>query len=388
MLDTTSDYEQHFTGDGINKTFSVSFVVFREEDVVVLIDGAPYGYSFTVLGVGSHSGFSVTLATVPAIGMDVAVLSRPELIRDTDYQLNGDILAEELNRDLDRLWQGLQITDAVVQEAQENAANSESAATASAASAAASASSASSAAASAAALSTLQAGTPTDVAIAAGNTVQDALWKLQGQANAKLEYKYSGNWAGRPDPATLPGGSLIHVNEYPTLLESIFISSQIGLYFPASGNFFIGSTDSPSDSDLSGDEQILTQYQTLTDYLIVGLPLVANFGFAKSGSTDSATFRIRVGAVGDLTDPVIATYTMSAAELSYPNISALMYTTASTIQCAMSQSGVPSTDPYPAPVTIPNITTDSVYISFTVEMSGTTDAGTVMSSYVIQRGFG
>lgn len=210
----------------------------------------------------------------------------------------------------------------------------------------------------------------------------------QSELNNKLEYKYSGNWAGRPDPATLTAGSLIHVNEEPTLLESIFISSPLGLYIPASGNFFIGSTDLPSDSDLSGDEQILTQYQTLTGYLIVGLPLVANFGFAKSGSTDSATFRIRVGAVGDLTDPVVATYTMAAADLSYPNISALMLTTASTIQCAMSQSGVPSTDPYPAPVTIPNITTDSIYISFTVEMSGTTDVGTLMNCYVIQRGFG
>jgi hypothetical protein len=161
MLDTTSDYEQHFTGDGINKTFSVSFVVFREEDVVVLIDGAPYGYSFTVLGVGSHSGFSVTLATVPAIGMDVAVLSRPELIRDTDYQLNGDILAEELNRDLDRLWQGLQIT-----------------------------------AASADALSTLQSGTPTNEAIAEGNTVQGALWKLQGQTLAARSIAYIDTGAG------------------------------------------------------------------------------------------------------------------------------------------------------------------------------------------------
>jgi len=210
----------------------------------------------------------------------------------------------------------------------------------------------------------------------------------QSELNNKLEYKYSGDWAGRPDPLTLPSGSLILINEGATLIESIFISVPLGFYLPVSGNFFIGSTNEPSDSDLSGDEQILTQYQTLTGYLIVGLPLVSNFAFAKTGSTDSATFRIRIGENGDLTDPVVATYTMAAAELSYPNINALMYTTASTIQCATSQSGVPSTDPYPAPVTIPNITTDSVYISFTVEMSGTTDVGTVMSSYVIQRGFG
>lgn len=235
---------------------------------------------------------------------------------------------------------------------------------------------------------TLPSGTPTDVAIAAGNTVQDALWKLQGQANAKLEYKYSGGWAGRPDPSTLPSGSLIHINEAPTLMESLFISSPLGLYIPVSGNFFIGSSSEPYDSDNSGDEQILTQFQTLTGYLLVGLPIVANFSFAKTGSTDSATFRIRIGANGDLTDPVVAAYTMSASELSYPNISALMYTTASTIQCSTAQAGVPSTDPYPAPVTIPNITTDSVYISFTVEMSGTTDVGTIMSSYVIQRGLG
>lgn len=203
-----------------------------------------------------------------------------------------------------------------------------------------------------------------------------------------LSYAYSGNWAGRPDPLTLQGGDLIRINQVPTLLESIFVVSPFGFYVPVSGNFFIGATNEPTDSDLSGDEQILTQYQTLTDYLIVGLPFVANFGFAKSGATDSATFRIRVGSAGDLTDPVVATYTMSAAERCYPNISALMLTTGSTIHCAFSQSGVPSTDPYPDPITIPNITTDSVYISLTVEMSGTTDVGTIISSYVIQRGFG
>ena len=228
----------------------------------------------------------------------------------------------------------------------------------------------------------------TILAVEKNDKLTDAIWKLQGQADAKLEYKYSGGWAGRPDPSTLPSGSLIRINEVPTLIESLFISDPIGLYIPVSGNFFIGSSSDPYDSDNSGDEQILTQFQTLTGYLFVGLPIVANFSFAKTGSTDSATFRIRIGANGDLTDPVVAAYTMSAAELSYPNISALMYTTESTIQCATSQAGVPSTAPYPAPVTIPNITTDSVYISFTVEMSGTTDVGTIMSSYVIQRGFG
>lgn len=236
---------------------------------------------------------------------------------------------------------------------------------------------------------TLPSGTPTNEAIAEGNTVQSALWKLQGQANAKLEYKYIGTWADKPDPSTLQYGDLIYITDCPEYFGSVWSAAPlVGIYVPQSGNFFIAAKYFPVDSDTSGVEQILQVGALLPAYLLDGSPIDFDVLLSKSGTTDSATIKLRIGTEGDLSDPVIATFSMSAAQRKLRLTPSAQITSSTTINCQPElATDNASNNAWLADVTIPNIS-NALTISLSVQLSGTTDTATVQSFYAIQRGFG
>lgn len=396
MLDTVSNYENTFSGDGSTTIFSTDFVVFREEDVAVYVDDVSYGYGFTISGIGDFAGFTVTLPIAPPAGTEIKIKLELEPVRDTDYQLNGDIAADELNRDLDRIWQSQQIISRDVDEAKQDAQDSAAAAAASATTASSAATSASSAATSAAdaeaaaeLLSVLQSGTPSNVAMVAGDTVQAALWKSQGQLNAKLEYKYIGTWAGKPAASTLQYGDLIYITDLPEYFGSAWLAVPIvGVYVPQTGNFLVATSYIPSDSDDSGIDQILQSTNIPAAFLFDGLPLDFDILISKSGATDSATIKLRMGTAGDLTDPVIATFSMSASQRKIRLTPSAQITSPTTINCQPElATDNASNNAWLADVTIPDIS-NALIISLSVQLSGTTDTATVQSFYAIQRGLG
>ncbi|MEL4181244.1 right-handed parallel beta-helix repeat-containing protein [Roseateles sp. PN1] len=99
--------------NGATSVFPYSFTVLNAADLKVQgeLNGVKtiytLGVDYTLSGVGSGSG-SVNFLANPAAGTVITRYRDTALIRTTDYQNNGDLLAGALNGDMDRLWLVLQ----------------------------------------------------------------------------------------------------------------------------------------------------------------------------------------------------------------------------------------------------------------------------------------
>lgn len=100
-------YNQH-VGNGVTTVFAFAFLLLLEDDLKVYLDGVLQASGYTVSGVGNPTGGSVTFSVAPASSVVVLLDRDLPLERLTDYQDAGDLLADTLNRDFDRLWMGLQ----------------------------------------------------------------------------------------------------------------------------------------------------------------------------------------------------------------------------------------------------------------------------------------
>ncbi len=202
-----------------------------------------------------------------------------------------------------------------------------------------------------------------------------------------LSYKYIGTWADKPSAATLQHGDLILITDHPAFFGSIWVAIPDGyIYGPLTGNYFVSASYDPSDSDASGIDQVLHLGNIPAAYLLNGLPLDFDILISKSGTTDSATIKLRMGTAGDLSDPVIATFSMSAAQRKLRLTPSAQITSQTTINCQPElATDNASNNAWLADVTIPNIS-NALKISLSVQLSGTTDTATVRSFYAIQRG--
>lgn len=101
------------TANGVTTSFPYAFTVLAAADLKVFgtLAGAVTAYvlgvDYTLAGVGSNAG-SVNFIVAPAAGTVITRYRDSGLERLTDYQDNGDLLADTLNLDLDRLWLVLQ----------------------------------------------------------------------------------------------------------------------------------------------------------------------------------------------------------------------------------------------------------------------------------------
>lgn len=105
-----SDQQTHFEyiADGNTVTFPFSCRVVYASDVSVTINGNPVNSDrYRVEGVDLPHGGNVIFYNAPAAGSHVVVFRNIVLIRETDYQTNGDFLATTVNRDFDRIWMAL-----------------------------------------------------------------------------------------------------------------------------------------------------------------------------------------------------------------------------------------------------------------------------------------
>ena len=204
-----------------------------------------------------------------------------------------------------------------------------------------------------------------------------------------LSYKYIGTWAGRPAASELNHGDVILVTDHPAFFGSVWIANPLlNVYISQTGNGFVAASYSPSDSDTSGTDQILKSANIPAAFLFAGIPLDFDVLISKSGATDSATIKLRIGTEGDLTDPVIATFSMSAAQRKIRLTPSAQITSPTTINCQPElATDNASNNAWLADVTIPNIS-NALTISLSVQLSGTTDTATVQSFYAIQRGLG
>jgi hypothetical protein len=94
--------------NGATTVFAYSFTIFDESDITVAIEGDIQTTGFSVTGVGVSGGGTVVFSVAPANGKLVVLYLDPALKRETDYQQFGDWLADEVNRDFDRIWLAIQ----------------------------------------------------------------------------------------------------------------------------------------------------------------------------------------------------------------------------------------------------------------------------------------
>ena len=101
--------QYEYVADGNTVIFPFSCRVIYATDISVTIDGniiKPDTYK--VDGVDQPNGGNVVFYNAPAAGCYVVISRDIDLVRNTDYQTNGDFLAKTVNRDFDRIWMALQ----------------------------------------------------------------------------------------------------------------------------------------------------------------------------------------------------------------------------------------------------------------------------------------
>ena len=94
-----------YLANGATTVFAYEFQILSAGDLVVKAAGAVVPpSSYTLSGVGSQSGGSVTFLAAPANLVKIQILRVTALSRDTDYQYNGDLREDVVDRDFNRIW--------------------------------------------------------------------------------------------------------------------------------------------------------------------------------------------------------------------------------------------------------------------------------------------
>ncbi|WP_407084809.1 hypothetical protein [Pluralibacter gergoviae] len=97
-----------YTANGLTTVFAYEFYLISAGDIQVTINGAVVIGGYSVGGVGNVGGGDITFLTPPANGSMVVLERNIPTYRLTDYQDNGDLLADTVNKDFDRLWMAIQ----------------------------------------------------------------------------------------------------------------------------------------------------------------------------------------------------------------------------------------------------------------------------------------
>ncbi|MDR7936688.1 phage tail fiber protein [Salmonella enterica subsp. enterica serovar Gatineau] len=96
-----------YLANGSTTSFTYNFLLLYAEDLSVYIDQELQTTGYTIDGVFSETGGTVTFLTPPAKGKKVYLVRLVQLYRIIEYQDNGDLLADTVNNDFDRIWQVL-----------------------------------------------------------------------------------------------------------------------------------------------------------------------------------------------------------------------------------------------------------------------------------------
>ena len=94
-----------YTASSGQTAFSYAFPIFADADLKVYVGTTlkTLTTDYTVSGAGDDNGGTVTLVTGATTGDIITILRDMPIARTSDYQVNGDLLADTLNDDLDKL---------------------------------------------------------------------------------------------------------------------------------------------------------------------------------------------------------------------------------------------------------------------------------------------
>ncbi|WP_240024308.1 phage tail fiber protein [Serratia marcescens] len=97
-----------YTANGLTTVFPYEFYLLNAGDLAVSLNGSVITSGYTISGVGNVDGGEVSFLTPPANGVTIMLERVIPTYRLTDYQDNGDLLADTVNKDFDRLWMAIQ----------------------------------------------------------------------------------------------------------------------------------------------------------------------------------------------------------------------------------------------------------------------------------------
>ncbi|WP_276850470.1 phage tail fiber protein, partial [Enterobacter oligotrophicus] len=97
-----------YNANGLTTVFPFEFYIINTGDIQVTIEGTIVTSGYSVSGAGNVGGGDVTFLTPPVSGSVVMLERVVPTYRLTDYQDNGDLLADTVNKDFDRLWMAIQ----------------------------------------------------------------------------------------------------------------------------------------------------------------------------------------------------------------------------------------------------------------------------------------
>lgn len=105
-----------YTPDGDATSFAFNFCVFDEDDLKVYQDDVLVAAAnYTVSGVGTRAGGTVTFTTAPIASVaELKLKLEPSYARTEDYQQGGSLHADTVDNDMDRMHSLLQFQDAVL----------------------------------------------------------------------------------------------------------------------------------------------------------------------------------------------------------------------------------------------------------------------------------
>ena len=90
--------------NGLTTVFAFEFYIIANSDLRVAVNGTDVTSGFTVSGAGNTHGGEITFNSSPASGNEILIERKISALRLTEYQNNGDFLAETVNKDFDRIW--------------------------------------------------------------------------------------------------------------------------------------------------------------------------------------------------------------------------------------------------------------------------------------------
>lgn len=105
MTVTTSLNYKEYQADGQATVFAIPFLLLARNDLKVFLDNIPTTLDYTIRGIGNPIS-EIIFSEAPTGRL---LLQRSvELVRETDYQENGDLLAKTINQDFDRIYLAMQ----------------------------------------------------------------------------------------------------------------------------------------------------------------------------------------------------------------------------------------------------------------------------------------
>lgn len=92
---------KRYAANGVATAYTIPFLLLDAADLQITLNGALVTTGFSLTGIGNPT--SSCTFTAPPTG-DLLFLMVVPFQRLADYQINGDFLAQTVNRDYDRLW--------------------------------------------------------------------------------------------------------------------------------------------------------------------------------------------------------------------------------------------------------------------------------------------